>query len=94
MSARPTTFGPPSERALAAVHSAAIRAPECAPQSPLALLAERPRLAAVRSVPWAAPSQAGIDAVANAVKVTIGPKGRNVVLERAFGVPEVVNDSS
>ena len=35
---------------------------------------------------------AGIDAVANAVKVTIGPKGRNVVLERSFGVPEVVND--
>lgn len=34
----------------------------------------------------------GIDAVANAVKVTLGPKGRNVVLERAYGVPEVVND--
>ena len=30
----------------------------------------------------------GIDAVANAVKVTLGPKGRNVVLERAYGVPE------
>jgi chaperonin GroEL len=36
--------------------------------------------------------QAGIDAVANAVKVTLGPKGRNVVLERNYGVPEVVND--
>ena len=36
--------------------------------------------------------QAGIDAVANAVKVTLGPKGRNVVLERSYGVPEVVND--
>ncbi|KOO27510.1 chaperonin [Chrysochromulina tobinii] len=35
---------------------------------------------------------AGIDAVANAVKVTLGPKGRNVVLERSYGVPEVVND--
>ena len=34
----------------------------------------------------------GIDAVANAVKVTLGPKGRNVVLERSYGVPEVVND--
>merc|ERR1719261_1119186 len=34
----------------------------------------------------------GINAVANAVKVTLGPKGRNVVLERAYGVPEVVND--
>jgi len=36
--------------------------------------------------------QAGIDAVANAVKVTLGPKGRNVFLERSYGVPEVVND--
>lgn len=35
---------------------------------------------------------AGINAVANAVKVTLGPKGRNVVLERSYGVPEVVND--
>jgi chaperonin GroEL len=35
---------------------------------------------------------AGIDAVANAVKVTLGPKGRNVVLQRSYGVPEVVND--
>jgi len=34
----------------------------------------------------------GIDQVANAVKVTLGPKGRNVVLERSYGVPEVVND--
>jgi len=34
----------------------------------------------------------GINAVADAVKVTLGPKGRNVVLERAYGVPEVVND--
>lgn len=34
----------------------------------------------------------GIDAVANAVKVTLGPKGRNVVLERAYGAPEIVND--
>jgi len=35
---------------------------------------------------------AGINAVANAVKVTLGPKGRNVVLERSYGVPEIVND--
>mmetsp|Transcript_17869 Transcript_17869/g.48080 ORF Transcript_17869/g.48080 Transcript_17869/m.48080 type:complete len:585 (-) Transcript_17869:293-2047(-) len=34
----------------------------------------------------------GIDAVANAVKVTLGPKGRNVVLERNYGAPEIVND--
>lgn len=34
----------------------------------------------------------GIDAVANAVKVTLGPKGRNVVLERQNSVPQIVND--
>jgi chaperonin GroEL len=34
----------------------------------------------------------GINAVANAVKVTLGPKGRNVVLERNYGAPEIVND--
>jgi len=34
----------------------------------------------------------GIDAVANAVKVTLGPKGRNVVLDKKFGSPQIVND--
>lgn len=34
----------------------------------------------------------GIDAVADAVKVTIGPKGRNVILEKKFGGPQIVND--
>lgn len=34
----------------------------------------------------------GINIVANAVKVTLGPKGRNVVLERNYGAPEIVND--
>ncbi len=34
----------------------------------------------------------GIDAVANAVKVTLGPRGRNVVLEKKFGAPQIVND--
>ena len=34
----------------------------------------------------------GINQVANAVKVTLGPKGRNVVLERVYGAPEIVND--
>jgi len=34
----------------------------------------------------------GIDAVANAVKVTLGPKGRNVILEKKFGAPLIVND--
>jgi chaperonin GroEL len=34
----------------------------------------------------------GINAVADAVKVTLGPKGRNVVLEKKFGAPQIVND--
>lgn len=34
----------------------------------------------------------GINIVANAVRVTLGPKGRNVVLERNYGAPEIVND--
>ncbi len=34
----------------------------------------------------------GIDAVADAVKVTLGPKGRNVILEKSFGAPQIVND--
>ena len=34
----------------------------------------------------------GVDTLANTVKVTLGPKGRNVVLERAYGAPIIVND--
>ncbi|HBQ27645.1 MAG TPA: molecular chaperone GroEL, partial [Syntrophomonas sp.] len=34
----------------------------------------------------------GVDALANAVKVTLGPKGRNVVLDRKFGSPTITND--
>lgn len=34
----------------------------------------------------------GVDLLANAVKVTLGPKGRNVVLERKFGSPTITND--
>ncbi|MBO6273577.1 chaperonin GroEL [bacterium] len=34
----------------------------------------------------------GIDAVADAVKVTLGPKGRNVILQKKFGTPQIVND--
>ncbi len=34
----------------------------------------------------------GIDAVADAVKVTLGPKGRNVILEKKFGAPQITND--
>ena len=33
-----------------------------------------------------------VNALANAVRVTIGPKGRNVVLEKKFGAPDIVND--
>lgn len=34
----------------------------------------------------------GVDALANAVKVTLGPKGRNVILEKSFGSPHVTKD--
>ena len=34
----------------------------------------------------------GADALANAVKVTLGPKGRNVVIEKKFGAPHVTKD--
>ena len=34
----------------------------------------------------------GVDILANAVKVTLGPKGRNVVLEKSFGSPRITKD--
>ena len=34
----------------------------------------------------------GIDAVSDAVKITLGPRGRNVVLEKSYGAPQVTND--
>src|SRR3989304_4242253 len=34
----------------------------------------------------------GVDILANAVKVTLGPKGRNVVLEKSFGAPRISKD--
>ena len=34
----------------------------------------------------------GVNAVANAVKVTLGPKGRNAILEKKYGAPQIVND--
>ena len=34
----------------------------------------------------------GVDTLANAVKVTLGPKGRNVVLEKSFGAPRITKD--
>ena len=34
----------------------------------------------------------GVDALANAVKVTLGPKGRNVVIDKKFGAPNVTKD--
>ncbi|MFL1696200.1 chaperonin GroEL [Weissella kandleri] len=36
--------------------------------------------------------QAGVDQLANTVKTTIGPKGRNVVIEQSFGAPTITND--
>ena len=34
----------------------------------------------------------GVDIIADTVKVTLGPKGRNVVLEKSFGSPLITND--
>ena len=34
----------------------------------------------------------GVDILANAVKVTLGPKGRNVVIEKSFGAPRTTKD--
>ena len=34
----------------------------------------------------------GVNILANAVKVTLGPKGRNVVLDKKFGAPTITND--
>ena len=36
--------------------------------------------------------KAGVDKLANAVKVTLGPKGRNVVIEKSFGSPVITKD--
>ena len=36
--------------------------------------------------------EAGVDKLANTVKVTLGPKGRNVVLDKSFGAPLITND--
>jgi len=34
----------------------------------------------------------GVDIIANAVKITLGPKGRNVVIEKSFGSPRITKD--
>ena len=34
----------------------------------------------------------GVDQLANTVKTTLGPKGRNVVLDKSYGAPEITND--
>ncbi len=36
--------------------------------------------------------KSGVDALSNAVKITLGPKGRNVILEKSFGAPQVTKD--
>ena len=36
--------------------------------------------------------QAGVDKLANTVKITLGPKGRNVLLDKKFGSPLITND--
>ena len=34
----------------------------------------------------------GVDALANAVKVTLGPKGRNVIIDKNYGAPSITKD--
>ncbi len=34
----------------------------------------------------------GVDILNNAVKVTLGPKGRNVILDKSYGAPRITND--
>ena len=34
----------------------------------------------------------GVDALANAIKVTLGPKGRNVILSKSYGAPHITKD--
>ena len=36
----------------------------------------------------------GVDKLADAVKITLGPKGRNVVIEKKFGAPQITKDGS
>ena len=36
--------------------------------------------------------KSGVDQLANAVKVTLGPKGRNVIIEKKFGAPAITKD--
>ena len=38
--------------------------------------------------------QKGVDTLADTVKITLGPKGRNVVLDRKFGAPLITNDGA
>ena len=37
---------------------------------------------------------AGVDKLANVVKVTLGPKGRNVIIDKSFGAPRITKDLS
>ena len=36
--------------------------------------------------------KSGVDQLADAVKITLGPKGRNVILEKKFGAPQITKD--
>ncbi len=37
--------------------------------------------------------KSGIDQLADAVKVTLGPKGRNVIIQKSFGAPTITKDA-
>lgn len=75
---------------------AVLRRPAARHVAPAAAVARRGPTMMAKRLYFKAQSRAslleGINAVADAVRITLGPKGRNVVLERAYGVPEVVND--
>src|SRR3984885_4068774 len=45
-----------------------------------------------KDVKFSVDARRGVETLANAVKVTLGPKGRNVVLEKSFGAPRITKD--
>ncbi|KAG1679528.1 hypothetical protein FOA52_011129 [Chlamydomonas sp. UWO 241] len=71
--------------------SAGARAPTRPARGKLVVAAAEPKLI-VFDADSRRKLQRGINAVADAVAVTLGPRGRNVVLESPYGVPQVIND--
>ena len=65
--------------------AACVRIPDTGERT---LCASRSSSTRTRAAPWSV----GVDKLADAVKVTLGPRGRHVVLAKAFGGPTVTND--